>query len=429
MKTKVPAEGQGQSKKKNIKRRRRIVMVLAIILAIIVGIGVSLEVMAIRGGGGVNGILKTIVGTMAKPENILLIGNNARNPSNPLSIGTEGGGQADIMMVAHIDPAAHKVVLISIPRDTLFSMANYNDPIPKLKSFFFIGAQMQPNQAAQLTINAVEKFTGMHIDHYVVTDFQGFSDAINAVGGVRIYVPGRIYDPAHSGANFFKGWYLMNGKMALQYIRVRQNTASVYSVNDFQRDDSQAKVLAALQQKLMSTQSDIANLPGLISTWTKDVVTDMNTQQLLQIAESIHGAKIVHINIGGVKDSMMVASAPAPGMNQENYITGAFYDIMDPAKVAALLKPYGSTGSFTGIPLPAPSTIPVQFYGSQSTYNELKADGFQVTYMGSGGTYPVQISYPSGDMSWGLQVGRALGTGNSVVQPGSSSNAVVVQAP
>lgn len=68
--------------------------------------------------------------------NILLIGNNARNPSNPLAIG-QGGGQADIMMIAHIDPQKHQVVLISIPRDLLFAMPQYSVPIPKIKSLFF----------------------------------------------------------------------------------------------------------------------------------------------------------------------------------------------------------------------------------------------------------------------------------------------------
>ena len=415
-------------KKKRNKAKRRLLISVAALGAVVLGVGISFAMLAAKGGGGIAGFTNALVGKLNQPENILLIGNNARTPTGPLSI-AGGGGQADIMMIAHIDPAKHQVVLISIPRDTLFAMPQYNNPIPKLKTFFYIGAQMQPNQAAQLTVKAVEQFTGMHIDHWVVTDFQGFSDAINAIGGVRIYVPGRIYDPAHSGANFFKGWYTMNGKMALQFIRVRQNTASVYQVNDFQRDDAQGQLLSALQTKLLHSKNDLANMPGLISTWMKDVATDMSLQDLIRAAEAVHGAKMVHINIGNVKDSMMVASAPAPGLNQENYITGAFYDIMDSSKVAKLLKPYGSTGSSTGIPLPDPSTVPVQFYGSQSTADQLKADGFPVTWMGSGGTYPAQINYPPGDMAWGLQVGRALGTGNSVVQEGTSSGAVVVYAP
>ncbi|MCY0876266.1 MAG: LCP family protein [Firmicutes bacterium] len=427
------------SKKKEKKpltrkqRRRRALYIGVPIAAIVIGVGVGFAM----GGSLVQGIPSALLSTLThhdtltQPENILLIGNNARNPAGPLDLSSdgEGGGQADIMMIAHIDPIKHQVVLISLPRDAMFAMPQYNNPIPKLKTFFFIGAQLQPNQAAQLTVQAAEKFTGMQISHWIVTDFQGFSDAINAVGGVRIYVPARITDPLHSGANFYPGWQTINGQEALAYIRVRQNTASDVAVNDYQRDDDQAQVLLALKNKLLDTGNDFMNLGKLISAWNKDVATDMNDSQLLAAARAARGAKMIHINLGTVGDSMDVASAPAPGLNQENYITGAFYDIIDPAKVTKKLKPYGSTGAWTGITLPPPSQIPVQFYGSQATFQELQQAGYQVTYMGSGGTYPAEIDYPAGDMAWGLQVGRTLATGNSLVQPGSNSSAVVVYAP
>ncbi len=51
------------------------------------------------------------------PFNILLIGNNARKATGPLSL-----GQADILMLAHVDPAQHKVTLISVPRDLLIAL-------------------------------------------------------------------------------------------------------------------------------------------------------------------------------------------------------------------------------------------------------------------------------------------------------------------
>lgn len=365
-----------------------------------------------------------------KPTNILLIGNNARNPQGPLDIGAGGGGQADIMMLAHIDPIEHKITLISIPRDMLFAMPQYNISIPKIKSLFFIGAQLTPNQAAQLTVQGVEKFTGMHIDYWVVTDFQGFSDAIDAVGGVRVDILGRIYDPAHSGANLYPGWQTLNGQQALAYIRVRQNTASSVSINDFERDNAQAQVLAALQQKLMDKSSDMAHIGSLVNTWYKDVVTNMNTEDLLKIANAVHGAKIKHINLANIGDSMDVMDANVQGVNQQNQITGAYYDIVDPAYVARVLKPYGSTGSWTGVPLPPPNQIPVDLYGSSIYAAELQKAGYQVTVLGSnGGVGQVQIDYPPGDLTWGLQVGRTLATGNSVVQEGSSSVAVVVYTP
>lgn len=361
------------------------------------------------------------------PFNVLLIGNNARNPAGPLDIGTGGGGQADIIMVAHIDPKTKKIELISIPRDMLFAQPSYSDPIPKIKTLFFIGAQMNPNQAAQLTVQGVEKFTGMHIKDWIVTDFKGFVDAINAVNGVYVYVPGKMRDPLHSHANLNKGWQTLNGEQALSFVRIRQNTASNAGTNDFMRNNYQAEVLQALQKKLLNRSNDFKHIGALISTWMNDVVTNMSPSELLKVAQAGRGAKITHINLANVGDSMELASAPLQGFNQENYITGAYYDIINTQRDYARLKPFGSTGVWTGLPLPPASQIHVDVYGGPHTVHLLEAAGYQVTVLGgSQGYSQVQISYPAGDLSWGVEVGRTLATGNSIVQPGSNPNAVVV---
>ncbi len=418
-------------------RRRRVTWISIGVVAVLLGAAIAATTANFNNNvndqpGGITGLIRSAVGTIVGKsgvENILLIGNNARNPSSPIGLG-DGGGQADIMMVAHVDPTKHLMVLITIPRNVLFAQPQYNDPIPKLKTLFFIGAQMQPNQAAQLTMQGVAQLTGLKITHYVVTDFQGFVDAINAVGGIRVNVPGRLYDPANSGANLYPGWQTLNGEQALAFIRIRQNQASnSIRVNDFQRMDAEAQMIDALKQKLLSPGGDLSHLPALISTWQKDVVTNMSTPSLFQLANDASGAKVIHLTIGKIGDSMQLTSTALPGINQENYITGAYYDIISTNDVYKMLKPYGSKGSSTGLPqLPAPSSVIVQVYGAQSYADRLKAAGFQVQWMGPGnGTYPVQIDYPTGNPAWGWQVGRYLATGNSMVSPGSpNANAVVV---
>lgn len=414
-----------RSPRKRFWRRFGLAAGGAVVLGALIGAGL----VAVRAHPGFvpAGIRRFV---LPPPENILLIGNNARNPAGPLDIGTGGGGQADILMVAHIDPSTKKVVLISIPRNVLFAMPQYNNPIPKIKSLFFIGAQETPNQAAQLSVQAVQQLTGLHINHWVVTDFQGFVDAINAVGGVRIDVPGRLYDPYYSHANLYPGWQTLTGEQALAFIRIRQNLASnSVRVNDFQRMDAEVQVIDALKHKLLSASSDLTHLSALMATWHKDVATDMSTVDLFNLATSMVGAKITHLTIGNIGDSLQLASSPAQGFNAENYITGAYYDVINPAHVYQMLKPYGSTGSSTGLPsLPSPQSVPVEVYGSQDIVSRLKKAGFsQVTYMGSGNTYPVQVMYPNGQMPWGWAVGRALATGNGMVEPGSPNpNAVVV---
>lgn len=409
-------------------RKRRVILAATVSIAVLAG-GAAWGFTRTPNGGG-NPVTALVAAFQPlRPTNILLIGNNARNPKGPLDIGT-GGGQADIMMLAHVDPRQHTVELISIPRDMMFAMPHDNITIPKIKSLFFIGAQMTPNQAAQRTVQGVEQFTGLRINDWIVTDFQGFADAINAVGGVRLDVPGRIVDPLHSGANLYPGWQTLDGSQALAYIRVRQNTASSVATNDFERDDAQAQVLQALQQKLLSGSNDMAHIGSLMSTWMKDVATNMSVDQLVRIAKAARGAKVTHINLANVGDSMDVMGTPLPGINQQNYLTGAYYDVIDPSQVTRMLKPLGSTGASTGVSLPAPSQVQVDVYASSAYANLLQRAGFQVHVMGgSSGQYPVTIDYPTGELGAGLQVGRTLGTGNSIVQQGASGNAVVVYGP
>ena len=41
----------------------------------------------------------------------------------------------------------------------------------------------------QLTIQTVEHLTGIHLDFYVLTSFQGLPAIIDAIGGVTVNVP------------------------------------------------------------------------------------------------------------------------------------------------------------------------------------------------------------------------------------------------
>ena len=364
------------------------------------------------------------------PYNILLIGNNARKATGPLSLGTSGG-QADILMLVHIDPQKHKVTLISIPRDLLIALPQWRDPVPKIKETLFLGLQEGPAQGPELAMQVVSHFTGMPVKAYIATDFQGFVDAVDAVGCVNIYIPARIYDPMHSGADFQPGEHCLSGPWVLAYIRVRQNTANSYRTTDFQRMDAESQVLFALKDKLLHDPVAAAlHLPALVATWRKDVATNLSNSQLLQLGLTLAHSHVQHITLGSVGDSMQLAAMPLPGINAENQIDAAYYDVLDPANVTKILKPYGSTGAWTGLPpFPQPKDVPVVVDGSSYTAAKLQAAGFPVTQ--GAATSPSQsltVVFPNGQPAAGFAVARALAAANELVMPGSVSE-VTVYAP
>lgn len=378
----------------------------------------------------VQGIGQAISGT--KPMNVLLIANNARNAKGPLSLGS-AAGQADILLLAHIDPAAHSVTLISIPRDTLIAMPGWKVPIPKIKTAFTVGLEESPQKGPELAMQYVSQMTGLPVTDYIVTDFQGFVDAINAIGGVQVDVKQKLYTSAnsyHPAVNLNPGVQTLSGEQALAYIRVRQNEAgNSYRTNDFQRQQAEVQLLVNLKQKLLNSSTNPVKLLKLVHVWSQDVATNLSTSQLVGIGMESAGAKLNTVQLGSVRDSMNLAGANLSGVNEENYLTGAYYDILNQDKITQLLKPYGSHGANLGLPpLPTPGSVPVVVYGSQSAAVELQKAGFPTTYAGQAAVNRDSVYYPPMDMPWGWSVARVLGTSNAWVAPGSNTSAVVVYA-
>ncbi len=123
--------------------------------------------------------------------------------------------------------------------------------MPKIKETLFLGLTEGPAQGPELAMQVVSHFTGLLVNAYIATDFQGFIDAVDAVGCVNIDIPARIYDPLHSKADFEPGVHCLSGPWVLAFIRVRQNTANSYRTTDFQRMDAESQVLCALKGKLL----------------------------------------------------------------------------------------------------------------------------------------------------------------------------------
>ncbi|MHB8145772.1 MAG: LCP family protein, partial [Vulcanimicrobiaceae bacterium] len=246
-------------------RRRGIVTIVLAILAI----GVAFAFIS-RTGRQMAGSIAAKLALGDKPINILLIANNARGVAadDPLGLGT-AAGQADVVLLAHLDPAAHAIDAITIPRDALTAQPDWHNPIPKIKTLLFMGDQDTPPDGPKYLSQAVEKLTGLPIDGYVVANFAGFKAAVDAVGGLTVDVKARVYDPVNSGADFAPGIQHMNGAQALAFVRVRQNQAgNGYRVNDFQRMQAEVQVLGLLRDKLLNPAHATTLIPTFVRRMT-----------------------------------------------------------------------------------------------------------------------------------------------------------------
>jgi LCP family protein required for cell wall assembly len=365
-------------------------------------------------GEGLGGALRsTAIDVLqgGRPENILLIGNNARHATTPLA-----PGMADLIYVVHFDPARHEVDVISVPRDTMVAFPGWNNPIPKIKSALLLGG---PALEAQ----AVAKLTGMPIQGYVEADFSGFAAAINAVGGLYVDIPARLYDPTFSHANFEPGYQHLNGVEALAYVRIRQNQAgNGYRVNSFQRSSAGVQVMDALKREVLAHMT-AGKLLHLIGVLRSDFATNLSSGELVALLAAVDHAKIQSVSMGHLADTMVIDSTAIPGVNATGEITGAYYDILTPQEIAAQLAPYGARDPQTGLaPLPAPSAVAVDVSDNLDGLlyaQRLRKAGLQVSVGGAPTSAgPILVVYPPGQLAAAEVVGRALGNTNEILQSG-----------
>lgn len=364
----------------------------------------------------------------SRPLNILVIANNARGvtANDPLGLGT-AAGQADVMMVLHIDPLQRGIWAIPIPRDALIAQPHWRNPVPKIKTLFFLGDQETPPDGPQLTEKAVSRLIGLPVDGYVAMNFAGFSKAVDLIGGLDVDVRERLYDPANSGADFQPGMHHMDGAQVLAYVRVRQNDAgNAYRVNDFQRMDAEVEVVSLLRAKLLSPR-ELSSLPSFVAKMAPDVATDLSHDRLVKLAVATMGVDFTKVPIDTLADSMMLSDAAIAGVNAEGALDGAYYDVLDPRDVCYRLRRFGARGCSSGLPSASPASgISVAVYGPASTVKLLRTHGFSHASQVGGGGGEAVVVYPAADPATGWDLARILG-GGYTVEPGAAAGTAIIR--
>ncbi len=216
------------------------------------------------------------------PLNVLLLGSDNRDGTN---IGGDTPGLSDTTILLHLSADRKRAYGVSLPRDAMVER-----PVCRTKN----GKKTVPGGLTQFnaayavggpacTIKTVEKLTDIRIDHFVVINFAGFKDMVNAINGVTVCLPkevnddiGKIYLPA--------GTYKVNGNQALDYVRVRNDLGAPNG--DIGRMKRQQSFIAAMVEKVVS-KGTLANLPRLyrfLDAATKSLTTDSGFANLKELA-------------------------------------------------------------------------------------------------------------------------------------------------
>ena len=129
-------------------------------------------------------------------QNILILGGDRRGSTQRNAAGSEGQGppRADSIIVLHASLTSFRK--LSIPRDTYAAIPDCGTQ--KINASLACNTNSPKGNAAS-TINTVEDFLGIDINHIIIVDFDGFADFIDTLGGVTIDVPGKGKGPAVCG--------------------------------------------------------------------------------------------------------------------------------------------------------------------------------------------------------------------------------------
>ena len=237
----------GKIEKKKMKLWKKI---LIIILAILIIIGGWFAYKTKKNGGGVSGMLATVVGHDEEtkknlPELKILI----------LGVSTDLGdiSPTDTIMVASYNPKNQTANLLSIPRDTYIGKNKAKaTPSDKINSLYSYGG-------AEKTLEAVNKLTGLDIKYYAVVKTEALIKLVDAIGEVDFNVPINMKydDPTQNlHINLKAGEQKINGDKAEQLLRFRKNNNGTsypeeYGDNDTGRMRTQREFMMAVMQQTL----------------------------------------------------------------------------------------------------------------------------------------------------------------------------------
>lgn len=437
----VTHDAYTQQRAKKSRRKKVVVGVVAVLLALVVGVGAAAAVFL----GGINSKLQAGVDDNLRSK---LAVTEASEPFYVLLMGVDGSAarensaqyagdsfRSDSIILARIDPQQKQVTLVSIMRDTYVDMGE--NGFQKINAAHAIGG---PAYAVEV----VSEYAGVPISHYAEINFDGFKEAVDALGGVEVNVPRAIDDPK-AGGSLEAGKQTLNGDQALILCRSRHSYDD-QGDGDTYRAANQRLVIGAIAKKLLA--SDPATMANVVNSMAGYITTDMSVDEIVSVALQMQGMDtdsgiyscmnptvsayengvwIEYTNLDAWKAMMTrVDQGLSPTVNEADSANrgGVVDGTLDKEYIAqSALADSGNTGS-----LASEHTVAVRngngVSGVAATASSvLTNSGYDVTETGDADNYDYAstiIVYNDSSMeSEARSIGEALGVGTTMLNDGS----------
>jgi polyisoprenyl-teichoic acid--peptidoglycan teichoic acid transferase len=219
-------------------------------------------------------------------QRVVLLGSDARGDevsrSDTIVVTKAGGG------------------MLAVPRDTLVYIPGVGKD--KINAAYADGGP-------ELTVETLENLTGLRLNDYVVVNFGGVEEIVDAMGGITLHVDNpikvgidgrRVSIPA--------GTQKLNGLQALAYVRYRGGPTA-----DIGRIGRQQKFLRELAHQSTSP-ANLPRLPAVAAATWRNIDTNMNLLQAARFA--------IRTRLSGIGSAELYPGTP-------QYIGGISYWVPD----------------------------------------------------------------------------------------------------
>ncbi|GFN30372.1 hypothetical protein PCURB6_06320 [Paenibacillus curdlanolyticus] len=226
-----------------------------------------------------------------KPTAMLLLGLDSREATGTMN--------TDVIMVMAMNPTTKKATVVTVPRDTKIELARYTPhKANSYYSIFYRQALKDTNDKDKAKLAALDemktmfgRYFGIDIGYATIVNFKGFSDVVDALGGIEVDVDMDMHyvDNADgTNINLKKGRQKLNGDEALDFVRYRKSNDGKNMSSDFDRNRRQGEVIGEIVDRMKSFGS-VSKYGSVIEAVGNNMKTDVPQSELRQLMLTYFG--------------------------------------------------------------------------------------------------------------------------------------------
>ena len=180
--------------------------------------------------------------------------------------------RSDLNILAVVNPAKKKVLLVNIPRDYFVNLHGL-DAKDKLTHAGGIGG-------LELSKNTIEDLLGVDINYATRVNFNLLEELVNSIGGIDIYNGASDFTTYWNGnCRIVNGVNHLNGECAVAYARER-----IAVGGDLYRAENEEKVINAIFEKVTSDAGVLLNYGAILDSLAGNFETSFSADEVKDFA-------------------------------------------------------------------------------------------------------------------------------------------------